>query len=108
MKKIACIILLCLIATALYAVPPKPGTKHGGCIHLPGTQAPFRSPSKHNTDSSLQKISPLYPAVGGDRDILVILVNFKNETPFSLSAEYYEKLLGREGEPADSMSMRKY
>ena len=108
MKKLVGIVLLCLIATALFAVPPMPGTKHGGCIHLPGTQAPFKSPSKHNADSSLQKISPLYPAVGGNRDILVILVNFKNETPFSLSAEYYEKLLGREGEPAESMSMRKY
>ena len=108
MRKIACIIILCLLAASLFAVPPKPGTKHGGCIHLPGTQAPFRSPSKQASDSSLQKISPLSPAVGGDRDILVILVNFKNETPFSLSAEYYEKLLGREGEPAESMSMRKY
>ena len=108
MRKIACIIILCLLAASLFAVPPKPGTKHGGCIHLPGTQAPFRSPSRHNSDSSLQKISPLSPSVGGDRDILVILVNFKNETPFSLSADYYEKLLGREGEPAESMSMRKY
>ena len=108
MKKLVGILMLCLITAALYAVPPKPGTKHGGCIHLPGTQAPFRSPSRHNSDSSLQKISPLSPSVGGDRDILVILVNFKNETPFSLSADYYEKLLGREGEPAESMSMRKY
>ena len=108
MKKLVGIVILFLITAALYAIPPMPGTKHGGCIHLPGTQAPFRSPSKQASDSSLQKISPLSTVVSGDRNLLVILVNFKNETPFSLSAEYYEKLLGREGEPAESMSMRKY
>ena len=109
MKKLACVLILCLLATALYAGPPMPGTKHGGCIHLPGTQAPFRSPSQYAADSSLQKISPLSPAVGGDRNILVILVNFQDVTfnP-SRTADYYKTFLGKEGEPAGSMTMRRY
>ena len=79
MKKLVGIVILFLITAALYAIPPMPGTKHGGCIHLPGTQAPFRSPSKQAADSSLQKISPLSTAVSGDRNLLVILVNFTDK-----------------------------
>ena len=109
MKKLVGIVLLCLIAAVLYAVPPKPGTKHVGCIHLPGTQAPFRSPSKQAADSSLQKISPHSPVVGGDRNLLVILVNFQDVTfnP-SRTADYYKTVLGKEDEPAGSMTIRKY
>ncbi|MBR5916010.1 MAG: M6 family metalloprotease domain-containing protein [Spirochaetia bacterium] len=111
MKKLVGIVLLCLIAAVLYAVPPKPGTKHGGCIHLPGTQAPFRSPSKQASDSSLQKISPLSPAVGGDRNILVILVEFSDKQFSLLGAgatdedyrNYYLDLLQN-----NTYSMRKY
>ena len=110
MKKLVGIVILFLITAALYAIPPMPGTKHGGCIHLPGTQAPFRSPSKQAADSSLQKISPLSTAVSGDRNLLVILVEFKDKKfdPSRRDPDFYETMLGKEGEPAGSMTMRKY
>ena len=110
MKKLVGLIILFLIAAALYAVPPKTGTKHGGYIHLPGTQAPFRSPSKQVADSSLQKIPSLSTAVIGDRNILVILVEFKDKKfdPSRRDPDFYETMLGKEGEPAGSMTMRKY
>ncbi|MBR4437383.1 MAG: hypothetical protein IKS89_06675, partial [Spirochaetales bacterium] len=79
MRKLVGIVLLCLITAALYAVPPRPGTKQGGCLHHSMNIAPFRSPSKQAFDSSLQKISPLSPAVGGDRNLLVIMVEFTDK-----------------------------
>ena len=110
MKKLVGIVLLCLITAALYAVPPRPGTKQGGCLHHSMNIAPFRSPSKQAFDSSLQKSSSLSPAASGDRNLLVIMVEFTDKK-FDSSRrdpDIYETMLGKEGEPAGSMTMRKY
>ena len=110
MKKLVAILMLCLITAALYAIPPTPGTKHEGCLHHSMNIAPFRSPSKQAADSSLQKISPLSPAPIENRNLLVILVNFtdKKFDPSRADPDFYETMLGKEGEPAGSMTMRKY
>ena len=85
MKKLVGIVLLCLMAAALYAVPPMPGshTTHDGSQLPEINPVPFRSPSRHNADSSLQKISPLSTAASGDRNLLIILVNY-DDLKFSI------------------------
>ena len=115
MKKLVGLIILCLIATALYAVPPMPGshTTHDGSQLPEINPVPFKSPSKHAANSSLQKSSPLSPAAIENRNILVILVNFNdpNQRFSFLGAgatdedyrDYYLNLLQN-----NTYSMRKY
>ena len=110
MKKLIGIVILCLITAALYAVPPRPGVSHGGCFHHPMNIAPFRSPSRHAPDSSVQKISPPPTSTSGDRNILVIMVEFtdKKFDPSRSDKDFYETLLGKDGESSSSRTMRKY
>ena len=115
MKKLVGIVLLCLMAAVLYAVPPMPGshTTHDGSQLPEINPVPFRSPSRHNADSSLQKSSPLSPAAIENRNLLVILVNFNdpNQRFSFLGAgatdedyrDYYLNLLQN-----NTYSMRKY
>ena len=78
MKKLVGIVLLCLIAAALYAVPPMPGSRptHDGSQHPEINPLPFRSPSKQAVHSSLQKSAPLAHPIIENRNLLVILVNY--------------------------------
>ena len=81
MRKLACVVILCLIAAALYAAPPIPGSRptHDGSQHPEIDPVPFRSPSKQAADSSLQKSAPLVHPIIENRNLLVILVNFDDK-----------------------------
>lgn len=110
MKKLLFITCLFILAVSLSAVPPSPGASHGGCFHHSMDIAPFRSPSRYNSDSSVQKVSPPPTSTSGDRNILVIMVEFTDKKFDSSrrNKDVYETLLGKESESAGSMTMRKY
>ncbi len=111
MKKLLLITCLFILTVSLYAVPPRPGANpsSSGCINLSMPQTPFKSPSIPENTSSLRKSPSRSPAVSGDRNLLVILVDFDDVTfDPARDADYYETLLGKEGEPAGSYTMRQY
>ena len=110
MKKLLLITCLFILTVSLYAVPPRPSVSHGGCFHHSMDIAPFRSSSRYYSDSSVQKVSPPPTSTSGDRNILVIMVEFTDKKFDSSrrNKDVYETLLGKESESAGSMTMRKY
>ena len=113
MKRLIGIAVLCFIAAVLYAMPPFPGSypPHDGSQHPEITPVPFRSPSSHAVDSSMQKIAPLSPSAVENRKLLVILVGFNDKIFSVLGAgatdedyrNYYLGLLQN-----NTYSMRRY
>ena len=113
MKKLVGIVLLCLITAALYAIPPMPGScpTHDGSQHPEINPVPFRSPSRHAADSTLQKSAPIAHPIIENRNLLVILGEFTDKKFSVLGAgatdedyrNYYLDLLQN-----NTYSMRKY
>ena len=110
MKKLLLITCLFILAVSLSAVPPSPGASRGSCFHRSMDIAPFKSPSRYAYDSSVQKVSPPSISTSGDRNILVIMVEFSDKKfdPSRRNKDFYETLLGKKGESSSSYTMRKY
>ena len=106
MKKLLLITCLFILTVSLYAVPPS----RGSCFHRSMDIAPFRSPSRYYSDSSVQKVSPPSISTSGDRNILVIMVEFTDKKFDSSrrNKDFYETLLGKKNESSSSYTMRKY
>jgi len=95
MKKLICIVILCLIAAALYAMPPSPGSypTHDGSQHpvLADTQ-PSMNRLKNARISQPKRIAPAPKS--GDRNFLVLLANFTDLSFLPAhDAAYYKKKL---------------
>ena len=113
MKKLVGILVFCLTAAVLYAMPPSPGSypTHDGSQHPEINPVPFRSPSSHSADSSMHKSAPLSPSAVENRNLLVILVGFNDKIFSVLGAgatdedyrNYYLGLLQN-----NTYSMRRY